>query len=97
MTNGETIPKATEKTLPVVTRKDNIKTVSFVWKKYQENLVTKVLGHVVFYSDVITSTQTVFDGLVFFLFYAKISNQAKKQDNIINNNMNHYCYSHQPS
>ena len=63
--NGETIPKATEKTLPVVTREDNIKTVSFDWKKYQENLLTKVLGHMVFYSNVITSTQTVFDGLAF--------------------------------
>lgn len=62
--NGETIPKATEKTLPVVAREDNIKAVSFDWKKYQENLLTKVLGHIVFYTDVITSTQTVFDGLV---------------------------------
>lgn len=62
--NGETIPKATAKTLPVVTREDNVKAVSFDWKKYQENLLTKVLGHIVFYTDVITSTQTVFDGLV---------------------------------
>lgn len=62
--NGETIPKATEKTLPVVTREENVKAVSFDWKKYQENLLTKVLGHIVFYTDVITSTQTVFDGLV---------------------------------
>ena len=62
MPNGETIPEATEKTLPVVSREDNIKTVSFDWKKYKENLLTKVLGHMVFYSDVITSTQTVFDG-----------------------------------
>ena len=65
MPNGETVPKATEKTLPVVTREDNIKAVSFDWKKYQENLLTKVLGRMVFYTDVITSTQTVFDGLVF--------------------------------
>ena len=68
MPNGETIPKATEKILPVVTRKDNIKTVSFDWKKYQENLLTKLLGHMIFYADVITSTQTVFDGLVFINF-----------------------------
>ena len=67
--SGETIPKATEKTLPVVSREDNIETVSFDWKKYQENLLTKVLGHMVFYSDVITSTQTVFDGLVFFKIF----------------------------
>lgn len=64
MPNGETIPKATERTLPVVTREDNIKAVSFHWKNYQDNLLTKVLGHMVLYSDVITSTQTVFDGLV---------------------------------
>ena len=66
--NGETIPKATEKILPVDTREDNIKTVSFDWKKYHKNLVTTVLGHMVLYTDVITSTQTVFDGLVFFKF-----------------------------
>lgn len=78
MTNGETIPKATEKTLPVVTREDNIKTVSFDWKKYQENLLTKVLGHVVFYSDVITSTQTVFDGLVFYFMLKSVIKQRNR-------------------
>lgn len=78
MTNGETIPKATEKTLPVVTREDNIKTVSFDWKKYQENLLTKVLGHVVFYSDVITSTQTVFDGLVFYFMPKSVIKQRNR-------------------
>lgn len=78
MTNGETIPKATEKTLPVVIREDNIKTVSFDWKKYQENLLTKVLGHVVFYSDVITSTQTVFDGLVFYFMLKSVIKQRNR-------------------
>lgn len=78
VTNGETIPKATEKTLPVVTREDNIKTVSFDWKKYQENLLTKVLGHVVFYSDVITSTQTVFDGLVFYFMLKSVIKQRNR-------------------
>lgn len=60
--NGETIPKTTEKTSPVVSGEDDIKDVSFDWKKYQDHLQTKVLGQMVFYTDVITSTQTVFDG-----------------------------------
>ncbi|XP_078375574.1 biotin--protein ligase-like [Oculina patagonica] len=60
--NGETIPKTTDKTSPVVSGEDDIKDVSFDWKKYQDHLQTKVLGQMVFYTDVITSTQTVFDG-----------------------------------
>ena len=64
MPSGETVPKATEKTLPVISGEDDIEAVSFDWKKYQDQLQTKVLGHVVFYTDVITSTQEVFDGLV---------------------------------
>ena len=80
MPNGETIPKATEKILPVVTREDNIKTVSFDWKKYHKNLVTTVLGHMVLYTDVITSTQTVFDGLVFIKF-AKLHCKSDKEIN----------------
>lgn len=63
--NGEAIPKATEKTLPVVSGEENAKAVSFDWEKYQKHLQTKVLGQMVFYTDVITSTQAVFDGLVF--------------------------------
>lgn len=63
--SGETIPKATEKTLPVVCEEDDIKEVSFDWKKYQDHLQTKLLGQMVFHTDVITSTQAVFDGLVF--------------------------------
>ena len=62
--SGGTIPKATENMLPVISEEDNIKAVSFDWKKYQDYLQTKVLGHMVFYTDVITSTQEVFDGLV---------------------------------
>ena len=61
---GAIIPKATEKMLPVISVEDNIKAVSFDWEKYQDYLQTKVLGRMVFYTDVITSTQEVFDGSV---------------------------------
>ena len=50
--------------LPVITGVEDYQAISFDWTKYKEHLQTKVLGHVVFYTDVITSTQTVFDGLV---------------------------------
>ena len=63
--NGQPIPKATDTLLPVITGDKNCQTLSFNWKKYQEHLKTKVLGQVMFYTDVITSTQTVFDGWVF--------------------------------
>lgn len=62
--NGQPIPKATDTLLPVITGDKNFLTLSFNWKKYQEHLKTKVLGQVMFYTDVITSTQTVFDGWV---------------------------------
>lgn len=60
--NGKPIPKTTETILPVIRGHENYNSISFDWKKYQEHLQTKVLGHTVFYTDVITSTQTVFDG-----------------------------------
>lgn len=60
--NGQPIPKATDTLLPVITGDKKCQTLSFNWKKYQEHLKTKVLGQVMFYTDVITSTQTVFDG-----------------------------------
>ena len=62
--NGKPIPKTTETILPVIRGHENYNSISFDWKKYQEHLQTKVLGHTVFYTDVITSTQTVFDGYV---------------------------------
>ena len=60
--SGQTIPRTTEMMLPVITGVEDDQAISFDWTTYQEHLQTKVLGHVVFYTDVITSTQTVFDG-----------------------------------
>ena len=62
--SGRPVPKTTETVLPVITGTEKNQSISFDWKKYQECLQTKVLGRMVFYTDVITSTQTVFDGLV---------------------------------
>ena len=64
VSSGKLIPKTTESLLPVITGAEDLQAISFDWTKYQEHLQTKVLGHMVFYSDVITSTQAVFDGLV---------------------------------
>lgn len=61
------IPNVTEEKLPVICHEENSKAVSFNWSTYQKYLKTKVLGKVVFYTDVITSTQTIFDGLVFVI------------------------------
>ncbi|XP_074626123.1 biotin--protein ligase-like isoform X3 [Acropora palmata] len=58
----ECIPKTTENLLPVVIGDQNSKLVSFDWKKYMECLQTKVLGHILLYTEVITSTQVVLDG-----------------------------------
>jgi len=60
--SGQTIPLTTEMMLPIITGVEDDQAISFDWTTYQEHLQTKVLGHVVFYTDVITSTQTVFDG-----------------------------------
>jgi len=60
--SGQTIPLTTEMMLPVITGVEDDQAILFDWTTYQEHLQTKVLGHVVFYTDVITSTQTVFDG-----------------------------------
>ena len=60
----ECIPKTTENLLPVIIGDQNSKLVSFDWKKYMECLQTKVLGHILLYTEVITSTQVVLDGLV---------------------------------
>ncbi|XP_022803242.1 biotin--protein ligase-like [Stylophora pistillata] len=56
------IPNATEEKLPVICQGENSKAVTFNWSTYQKCLSTKVLGKVVLYTDIITSTQTVFDG-----------------------------------
>ena len=61
----ESIPKATEEKFPVISGEENLKAVSFNWNNYQKCLETNVLSQMVFYADVITSTQTVFDGSVF--------------------------------
>lgn len=58
----ECIPKTTENLLPVIIGDQNSKLVSFDWKKYMECLQTKVLGHILLYTEVITSTQVVLDG-----------------------------------
>ncbi|XP_015759957.1 PREDICTED: biotin--protein ligase-like [Acropora digitifera] len=58
----ECIPKSTENLLPVIIGDQNSKLVSFDWKKYMECLQTKVLGHILLYTEVITSTQVVLDG-----------------------------------
>lgn len=56
------IPKTSETLLPVITGDQNSQSVSFDWTKYLECLQTKVLGHILLYAEVITSTQTVLDG-----------------------------------
>ena len=64
---GDNTPNASEKLLPIITAADNSIELPFNWGSYHDQLQTKVLGNVMFYTSVITSTQTVFDGLVFFL------------------------------
>ncbi|CAL1545471.1 unnamed protein product [Lymnaea stagnalis] len=52
--------------LPVVTSLDcDIATQFFQLSQYWQNLKTSKLGQVVFYTDVITTTMTVFEGLLF--------------------------------
>ncbi|KAH9508968.1 hypothetical protein Btru_048417 [Bulinus truncatus] len=58
--------EASPSLLPVVTGVDcDVPTQFFQLSEYWQNLRTSVLGQVVFYTDVITTTMTVFDGLIF--------------------------------
>ncbi|XP_059177062.1 biotin--protein ligase-like [Physella acuta] len=56
----------TSSLLPVMTSTEcDVKTKYFDLTDYWMNLKTSVLGQVVFYTDVITTTMTVFEGLLF--------------------------------
>ena len=60
---GEVIPEATRDVLPVIVGGTEILgNVFFDWQKYTSHLYTRVLGKLLLYSSVISSTQLVFDG-----------------------------------
>ena len=64
VTEKETLPQASRDILPIIINGSATPsgTVAFYWQRYQTHLRTKVLGKILLYSEVITSTQAVFDG-----------------------------------
>ncbi|XP_012945082.1 biotin--protein ligase [Aplysia californica] len=64
--NGQDKTLASTSLLPVVTDADSkVDTAFFDMQTYWRHLGTSWMGQIVFYTDVITSTMTVFDGLLF--------------------------------
>jgi biotin--protein ligase len=62
---GDKLPPVTMSNIPVVTGSDPGIVSRFDSASYWRNLKTKVLGNVVMFADVITTTMNVFDGLMF--------------------------------